>query len=276
MKTRIKTLGFGGVSIALALLSAYWAASLTLGDAGMDEPLILYPFAVGFAILYLAGVSSFAVLGAGAFVPSLWGRAKAFSLVVLGIGLLASVAARFALWHADDIYLFLGYCAGAMNIALACAVIGACVIKRESARRADGAAGRAFRFVHVAAIIHVAFAALSLQSESAKVNWFAELVTTLIWAETAAALALLAVLNRRRRLSRFAATPALSATAGLLAAGMSVLRHPVGAAPPAPDVASAFAGAPHVRSSRNGVSDQISAYYAFISARYEYRIGGII
>lgn len=208
MKTRIKTLGFGAVSVSLAMLSAYWAVSFMFGDAGMDEPLILEPFAVWFGVMSLAGVSAFAVLGAGAFVPSLWDRAKAFSLFVLGIGLLTSVAARFALSHADDIYLLIGYCAGAMNIVLACFVISACAVKRESPPQADGAPALAFRFVHIAAIIHVAVAVLSLQSEAAKVNWFAELATTLIWAETAAALALLAALNRRRRMSRFAASGA--------------------------------------------------------------------
>ncbi len=79
----------------------------------------------------------------------------------------------------------------------------------QSAPRSDGAGAGAFRFVHVAAIVHVAVAVLSLQSEAEKVGWFAELATTLIWAETAAALALLAVLNRRRRLSRFAAAGAV-------------------------------------------------------------------
>ena len=208
MKTRIKTLGFGVAALLIALLSAYWAVSFMLGDAGMDEPLILEPFAVWFGVMSLAGVGAFAVLGAGAFVPSLWARAKAFSLFVLGIGLLVSVAARFALSHADDIYLLIGYCAGAMNIVLSCVIISACAVKRESPPQADGAAALAFRFVHAAVIIHVAVAVLSLQSEAAKVNWFAELATTLIWAETALALALLAVLNRRRRLSRFAAAGA--------------------------------------------------------------------
>ena len=180
----------------------------------------------------MAGAGSFAVLGAGAFVPSLWERAKAFALVVLGIGLLTSVAARFALWHADDIYLFLGYGAGAMNIALACAAMWACMIERESNPQTDGAAGGAFRFVHVAAIIHVAVAVLSLQSEAAKVGWFAELVTTLIWAETAAALALLAVLNRRRRLSRFAVS---GAAASALAFAGVWLHAPAMYAVPIPD-----------------------------------------
>ena len=146
--------------------------------------------------------------GAGAFVPSLWERAKAFSLFALGVGLLLSVAARFALWHADDIYLFIGYCAGAMNIALSCVIISACAVKRESPPQADSAPTLAFRFVHAAVIIHAAVAVLSLQLEAAKVNWFAELATTFIWAETALALALLAVLNRRRRLSRFAVSGA--------------------------------------------------------------------
>ena len=231
MKTRIKTLGFGAVSVAFALLSAYWAASLMLGETGIDEPLILEPFATGFAVLSLAGAGSFAVLGAGAFVPSLWARAKAFSLVVLGIGLLSSVAARFALWHADGIYLFLGYCAGAMNVVLSCFIISACVIKRESARWSDGAAGGAFRFVHAAAIIHVAVAVLSLQPEAIKVQWFAELATTLIWAETAAALALLAVLNRRRY-SRFGIAGA--AASGFAFAGVW-LHAPTMYAVPIPD-----------------------------------------
>ena len=232
VKTRIKTLGFGAAGVSLAMLSAYWAASLALSETGMDEPLILKPFAVWFAVLSLAGAGSFAALGAGAFVPSLWERAKAFALFVLGIGLLASVAARFALWRADDIYLFLGYCAGAMNVALACAAIGACAIERESSRQADGAAAGAFRFVHIAAMIHVAVAVLSLQSEAAKVGWFAELATTLIWAETAAALSLLAVLNRGRRSSLFAVA---GAAASAFAFAGVWLHAPTMYAVPVPD-----------------------------------------